>query len=1075
MKNMKSEISAFKWADREESKEDRSMETHNFLWIVWLTMFLFAGTALAQVNTGTISGTVKDGTGAVLPGAQVVILNDETGVSRTLQTDSGGRYVAPSLSLGNYRVTATQEGFQTEVRIGIALTVGREAVVDLVLSVGAVNQTVEVMGEAPLVESTTASLGSLVDDRTIRALPLNGRSYDQLALLQPGVVLFDTGPIAGTAFGSGTGKHFSVGGSRSYSNSFLLDGTNINDQSNGTPGGAAGTNLGVDTIREFKIFTNSFKAEYGHSDGSVVSAVTRSGTNNPHGTAFEYIRNSALDARNFFDTGSSPPPFRRNQFGGVLGGPIKKDKTFLFGGYEGLRQGLANTLIATVPTVASKQGNLPTGTVVVNPASVPFLNLYPNPNGRDFGDGSAQYIMAPTAVTGEDNFMVRLDHSLTPKTSIFGRYTFDDDRQNLPLSIPGFAQTNSARRQYSTIQANTILGPKTLNNFRFAYNRSFQFTDQIATTPLGPGYSLIPGLPMGPLNIGAIQANGNRALTPIGTNSAFPRLFGFNVFEWGDDFSYVTGKHFLKTGVDLQRIRDNTALNTFLRGGYTFNTFTNLLTGTPSNMQASSPLGKPSYFGLRQSLYAVYGQDDYTVNSRLTLNLGLRWETATDPTEVNGMMAFLPSFSATQTVISGKYFSIGKKNFEPRVGLAWQLNESGKTVLRAGAGIYHNQILTWAFDNQTRQPPYSGTLSVANPIFPNGYQVLAGGPVRLLSEAPFDKTPVSDQYNLSIQQQLFKDTVIQIAYAGNKANHLLTQRQVDTPIPTILPDGRKFFPAGSLRQNPAWAGISVYETDGNSVYNSVSITLRRQSTAGLQYQVSYTRAKAMDEATNTNANQSVRSPSSLMDPQDRGRDWGLAEFDARNAFVYNFSYPLPFKPRSRAVGAVLGGWSIDGIGTFTSGLPFTARLSVANSRNQDTTLSERPDLAPGKSQNPNHGTTAGCPGIPAGQPLGSAFRFYDPCSFSLPLAGTYGNLGRNTITGPGVANVDFSLEKNFKLREKASVTFRAELFNIFNHTNFSLPNTSALNAAGAANASAGVITATTTFSRQIQFALRMNF
>src|ERR1700693_1322968 len=388
------------------------MKKHQVLRIVVLLVFLSGGITWAQVTTGTISGTVKDSTGAVLPGAKVVVLNEETGISRTVETDAAGRYSALSLGLGNYRVTGSLEGFQTEVRSGIVLTVGREAVVDLTLTVGAVTQTVEVMGEAPLVESTSASLGSLVDDRTIRELPLNGRSYDQLALLQPGVTLLSPGQSSLTAFNFGSGKRFSVGGQRANSNSFLLDGTIINDQANATPGGAAGTNLGVDTILEFKIFTNSFKAEYGHSAGSVVTAITRSGTNTLHGTAFEYIRNSALDARNFFDVRSGPPSFKRNQFGGVLGGPIKKDKTFFFVGYEGLRQGLAATQIATVPTLLARQGILPTGTVPVNPASVPFLNLYPLPNGRDFGDGTGEYLSAPTIVTNENNFMARVDHQL---------------------------------------------------------------------------------------------------------------------------------------------------------------------------------------------------------------------------------------------------------------------------------------------------------------------------------------------------------------------------------------------------------------------------------------------------------------------------------------------------------------------------------------------------------------------------------------------------------------------------------------------------------------------------------------
>ena len=1053
------------------------MKKHKVLWIVGLLVFLSGGITLAQVTTGTISGTVKDSTGAVLPGAKVVVLNEETGISRTAESDASGHYSVLSLSLGNYRVTATHEGFQTEVRTGIVLTVGREAVVDLALAVGAVTQTVEVKAEAPLVESTTASLGSLVDDRTIRELPLNGRSYDQLASLQPGVILTSPGQFNSTPFNYGNGKHFSVGGQRETANSFLLDGTNINDQGNGTPGGAAGTNLGVDTILEFKIFTNSFKAEYGHSYGSVITSITRSGTNAFHGTAFEYIRNSALDARNFFDLGSSPPSFKRNQFGGVLGGPIKKDKTFFFAGYEGLRQGLGTTLSATVPTVLARQGILPTGTVPVNPASVPYLNLYPLPNGRDFGDGTAQFLSPPTIVTNEDNFMARVDHQLSAKTGIFGRYTFDNDMLNAPQNLPELVQVSASRRQYTTLQANSILGPKALNNFRFAFNRTHSTFNAGYVPDPGPQLAIIPGVPFGAAQIGAASGGGSRALTPLGVNNGNgPFAWAFNIFEGGDDFSYVIGKHSLKTGVDIQRMQDNNAIGNRTNGALTFTTFNTFLAGTPSNLQAASPLGTIPLFGLRQSIYSAYGQDDYTVNSRLTLNLGLRWETSTDPVAVNGNMAILPSPSATSTMISDKYFSVGKKNFEPRFGLAWRLNASGKTVLRAGGGIYHNQILPWAYITSVALPPFFGILSASNPPFPNGYQALKGGGlINLLAMAPVNKTPVDDQYNLSIQQEIYRNTVVQVAYAGNKANHLVTQIEADTAIPTILPNGQPFYPVGGTRRNPAWAGIRLYETNGVSVYNSLTITMRRQSSSGFVGQIFYTFSRAMDEGSEPVTAESQRSPIALLDPNNRGRDWGLSDFDSRNAVVSSFSYPVPFRAGSKILGAVVNGWTLDGIATFTAGQPFTARLSTAVSRDLSSTLSERPDLGPGASQNPNQGTSAGCPGFPAGTKLGGASNFYDPCSFSLPLAGTYGNLGRNTIIGPGVADVDVALEKTFKPSEKVNVTFKAEMFNIMNHANFGLPNTTALAAGGAANPSAGLIIYTTTSSRQLQFALRVTF
>lgn len=1040
------------------------MGNQKFSRVFVVLVFLFGGIAFAQVTTGTISGTVKDSSGAVLPGTKVVVLHEDMGISRIVQTDSSGRYSAPSLGLGNYRVTASLEGFESESRKGILLTVGREAVVDFQMTVGAVNQTVEVTGEAPMVESTTSSLGSLVDDRTIRDLPLNGRSYDQLAFLQPGVIAMGGGTSQGSISTYGSGRRFSVAGSRSDANSFLLDGTDINDQENSTPGGASGNNLGVDTIREFKILTNAFSAEYGRSAGSVTSAVTRSGTNNFHGTVFEFIRNNHLDARNFFDAGSSPPPFKRNQFGGVFGGPIKKDKTFFFAGYEGLRQGLGTTQISTVPTVASRQGNLPTGTVAVSPAIVPYLAIFPLPNGRDFGDGTAQFIYAPTVITNEDNFMGRVDHQLNPKTSIFGRYSYDKDGVNAPDVNAGFSTINTGRRQYSTIQANSVLSATVLNNARFAYNRTFQVTKDLPTIAIPPQLSFMPGQTIGTINVGgpAIGTGASRTLTATGTSYSSPRSFGYNLFEWGDDFSVIKGKHALKTGVVIRRMRDNTEQNTGLKGQYTFPTFNAFLAGQPSNLQGVLP-GQNAYRGFRQTMAGVYAQDDITVNSRLTLNLGLRWESTTDPTEVNGLISNLTSPLAPQTVVLGRFFTIGKKNFDPRVGFAWRVNESGKTVVRVGGGIFHNPILPYLYAlNVAKIPPFFTLGSVTNPNFPNGYLQLGTSAAlpQVFTIAPFVKELAKDQYNVSIEQQLSKNTVLELAYVGSKANHIMRFSEQNYTVPTILPDGSKFYPASAPRRNPNFSNIHWMTSDGNALYNAVTITVKRKSSSGLQYQAFYTFSKAMDTISGMAGGDTQRDGSFSLDPTNPSRDWGPSDFNAKHNFVFNLTYPIPFQFHSKIVGAVLGGWTMNGIGTFTSGQPFTVRLANNQSRNGDAQLVDRPNLKPGANNNPV---------------LGSPNQYYDPTVFSQPLAGTYGNLGRNTLVGPGFADVDASIEKSFKIRESANAVFRAELFNIMNHANFGLPNTTVLTATGAPNASAGVITQTVNSGRQIQFGLKISF
>src|SRR3989442_340502 len=532
----------------------------------------------AQVTTGTILGVVQDSSGAVLPGVSVMVKNVDTGITRTATTDEGGRYTLPDLTLGNYEVQGQLTGFQTEVRSGITLTVGREAVVNLALKVGQISDKVTISGEAPLVESTTATLSSLVDERTIRDLPLNGRSYDQLALLQPGVITMGAGQ-ASMAFDYGTGQRFFVTGSRGYANSFLLDGTDINDHANGTPGGAAGQNLGVDGVQEFKINTSVSPADIGRSTGGVISAVTRSGTNDLHGAAFEFLRNNALDSPGYFDEVShggtgSVAPYRRNQFGGALGGPIKKDKTFFFGTYEGMRLGQGTNIGPEVPTAQTKLGIVPyqafQGTnpnlyncnpgdtacrVPVNPIVQPYLDLYQAPNTPDLGDGTAFFIGSPLQVTNENYFMTRVDHQISDKMRLFVRYSFDSDSQVLP-NFGGSAiadEHDVARRQYSTIQFTDILRPTLVNSFRFGYHRTYQNFDDVVTDPRAKNLSFVPGEHIGTLSFGGAGLSSS-PLNFIGVDNGAPRVYRYNLFQEGDDLTYIKGRHSLKTGVDIRRI-----------------------------------------------------------------------------------------------------------------------------------------------------------------------------------------------------------------------------------------------------------------------------------------------------------------------------------------------------------------------------------------------------------------------------------------------------------------------------------------------------------------------------------------
>ena len=465
--------------------------------MVLCSLVLSGAMARGQVTTGTISGAVRDQSGAVLPGAGVTIRNVETGITRRIAADEQGRYRVPQLPLGNYEVEAEASGFSTEVRQGITLTIGREAVVDFSLNVGQVAERVVVEGEAPLVQTTTSEMGALVDNKKIRDLPLNGRSFEQLALLQPGVVVY---AVASRELQFGSGVKFSVSGSRAYSNLFLLDGTDINDQADFTPGSAAGVVLGVETLREFSVLTNTYSAEYGRKAGGIINAVTKSGGNEIHGNAFYFHRNDNFDARNFFNTVSfAKPEFKRNQFGGTAGGPIRKDHTFFFGGYEGLRERLGLSNLTVVPTAPVHQGlvqNRTTGqfeNVGVDPRVRPYVDLFPLPNGRDFGDGTADFFSSPSKPTREDNFSVRLDHQISENDSLFGRYTFDDAEVFIPEKIPTFGTGLVSRYQYVTVEEKHIFSPSVLNVLRLGYNRSFSDTGALQTIGPTPNLAFVPG------------------------------------------------------------------------------------------------------------------------------------------------------------------------------------------------------------------------------------------------------------------------------------------------------------------------------------------------------------------------------------------------------------------------------------------------------------------------------------------------------------------------------------------------------------------------------------------------------
>jgi len=1070
--------------------------------LVCLCLF---GVRLATAQTaGTISGIVQDGTGAVVPGASITIKNVDTGASRMLITDEQGRYQAPNLSPGSYEVQVALVGFQTDIRRGIGLTVGQQAVVNLTLQVGQVSDTVEVTGEAVAIEVTTATITGLVNQETIRDLPLNGRSFTDLIPLQVGTALARNN----TSSARGGGAKISISGARPLTNSFLLDGTDINDLRNAVPGGATGLSLGVDTIREFRVLTNSYSAEYGRSSGGVLTAVTRSGSNELHGTLFEFLRNSNLDAAKWEDNkfGRQKPPFKRNQFGFTAGGPIQKNKTFFFGGYEGLRDRLGGTTTSYVPNALAHQGILPAGgavgapltcpyqtvsisplTCLIAPGVKPWLDLYPLPNGRDLGNGTGEYTFVTSQPTNEDYFSTRLDHTFNSRQSIFGRYTFDDSSITFPQALPSTRNPNDARNQYLTVQADTIFSPTTLNTFRFGMNKSNPGEIYVAGIP--SSMTFVPGQPF--------DYGGQLTVAGIATIGQYldPRIQNYTLLEWSDDITLVRGAHSIKLGSIFKKMMDRYTAVTAGAGQYTINGgLFDMLQGRSSSLNFQWP-GTNSNRDWRQSLLGAYIQDDYKLKRNLTLNIGLREEFMTSPTDTKGQCANVPNVSLTTPIVGCPLFQTLKNNWAPRVGFAWDTKNNSKLVLRGGFGIFYDQPFpTYWQPTGGGIPPFVYQSNITNAIFPNaafGLDFTKPPTQRAqLRTLNYTGTPYVMQYNFNIQSELFSGVALTLGYIGSQSRKLVISRPVNVNYWVTLPDGRKCFPSLTPGtpcfgpqpgvMNPTWSNVTEASTEGTANYNAFIASVTQDLRSGMRLQAGYTFSKTTSLSdTIFGGDFTGDATAGLTDGYNSKMDRGLAGYGLKHSFNLNYTYDLPFRGTG-VTGKLIGGWQMSGIIKSQSGIPF----GVSTAFNPGDGLVQggisggptyRPDLLPNKSNNPITGVSAGCGSVPGGARLGTPELYFDPCAFSNPVFGVYGNLGRHTLIGPGFNTLDFSLLKSTTLKENKSVQFRAEFFNILNHPNFANPASSVFDARGNRVPTAGQIIGTVGIARQIQFGLKLVF
>jgi hypothetical protein len=1030
-----------------------------------LLLVPYAGTMEAQVGGGAISGTVTDSSGGVVPGAKVTIVNMRTSAERQTSANTEGFYNAPNLGTGEYSVSATAEGFRKAVRSGVELPVGGAIVADLELSPGAVGDTVEVTAEEPGVEAASSTLNYEVNSTTVRELPLNGRDWTSLALLQPGVGAVDQSALAvsNQRANRGLGSQLSIGGNRPQQNNYRLDGITINDYSNGGPGSILGVVLGVEAVQEFSVVTSNAPANYGRMGGGVVNAVTRSGTNQLHGSLYEFLRNSDLDARNFFDA-ATIPAFRRNQFGADTGAPIRHNKTFIFGDYEGIRQSLGTTQVNTVPSAAARTGNLVSGPVTVDQRVAPFLALYPLPNGPVSGDTGVFYLPA-TTVTSENFFTVRGDQVLSGHDNLFGTYMFDDGTTTSPDAFNDKLIATLSRRQAAVLGETHTFGPAFVNSATLGFSRVVSEAPKTlnAINPVAADTSLgfYGGNPVGLINVTGLTN------FPGGLGAVGEYDFHYNSFQFYDDAYAVRGTHALKFGVAVERIQDNQLGKSNPTGQFIFGSLAAFLTNQPSAFNA--PVGGAiTPRDLRESILGVYFQDDWRVRPHLTLNLGLRYEPASVPTEVSGKLTTLTSLTATSPHTGSPWFANPtRRNFDPRIGLSWDPFGDGKTSVRAGFGLYDNVPLPYLFElTSLLSAPYFQAGSVANPpkgSFPSGAFPLLT--TTTLRNAYIQQDPSRSyvmQWNANVQRDIARGLTVMLGYAGSRGIHLANFiNDFNMVLPASTPQGWVWPVAGTAtRLNPAVGQIAGTLWNGNSFYDSLQAQLTRRLAKGLQASATFTWAKSIDDGSSSLASDTFTNTVQQLFFDAKGSR-GPSDFDVRRNFTANYIWELP-KPKTGAavLDGLARGWQWGGTLRASTGTPFTPQIGGDPLGMLSSSTFDRPNVV------------AGC-GSPVNS--GNPLHYINTQCFSFPQARTFGNVGRNILTGPGLLNFDTSLFRNIAISERLHAQFRAELFNVLNHANFAPPvqNASVFGANGSPVATAGLIASTLTSSRQVQFGLKL--
>ena len=1036
---------------------------------------LLAVPGYTQVSGARITGTVTDSTGAIIVGAQVTIKNTADGFTRELVTNRSGFYSTPNLSPGLYTVAASAKGFKSEVRTGLTLTVSADIEVNLTLAVGSASQSVQVQSAAPTLETSNATLSGVVNGQTIRELPLNARDWTQLAALEPGVaqIRTQTTPADFLIRGNrGLGTQLTVSGGRPQQNSYRIDGISINDYSNGGPGSALGVDLGVDAIQEFSVVTANAGADYGKTSGGVVNAITRQGTNTLHGSVYEFLRNSALDARNYFDP-PAIPPFRRDQFGAALGGPIRKDGTFFFADYEGLRQDQSVTQLAVVPTQAARNGQLVTGNVTVSPLVQPYLALYPLPTSNINGD-TGTFTSVTQQIGNENLFVTRIDHEFSPTDLLHGTYVFDDSTLTAPDLFQTVKSGTSTRRQLATAEYTKTLSPAFVSTFRVGFSRvRADVMKPIKTlVPFAgdPSNGFVPGIP-----VGFIGVTGLSNYTG-GPGAGGEVNFGFNSMQAYEDLFWTKGIHLLKFGANVEHLQDNELGTSAPNGIFSFASLVSFLTDKPTSFSAALTQEVAPY-NLRQTIVGAYFEDDVHLASNFTGNFGLRYEMATVPTEVNGRLTNLRNLTDAMPHLGSPFFyNPTYRNFEPRIGFSWDPFHSGRTVVRSAFGIYDVLPLTYQFGVSiySAAPFFQrGTISSGLPpgSFPaTAFTMLTPNQLKYQYIDSHPKRNYVMNWNFNIQQQFRSNLVVTVAYVGSHGVHQPFQIQdANIVLPTSQTSAGYFWPtpAGSgMPVNPNAGQITGLLWGSSSFYDALQIHVIGRMTKCLQFGASYSWAKSIDTSSASDVGSQFLNSIQNLPWFDASLNRGLSDFDIRHNAVFNAIWQIPSPHAENGLRWSVSGWQVGGIYQVSSGLPFTPKIGGDPLGLKSSNPFDFPDRIFG-------------PGCNLGVNSGNPVHYIKTQCFSFPAPATrMGNAGRNSLIGPGLSNFDLSLLKNNYIRrisESFNIQFRADFFNVLNHPNFSPPvvNNTIFGANGAAVTTAGLITTTSTSSRQLQFALKI--